>query len=253
MTDAVYPVIQEFSRYLPSFFGAALILVIGVLVAKVAKMVVYRMVASLQRSPLLSNTPLEMVMGESESVGKVAELVSTVVYWVLLCLVLQHVFSVLGLFGLSELFARVVGYVPRVVSAVVVLVVVLALSGFVEQMVKQMVRSWSVDVARVSGVVAGYVVMVIGVLAAVSELGIARDFIMVLFVGLVAALSLGVGLALGLGGQDMVRTVVAKLGHEWQEKTAQGSSTSGMPSESPTPPETPTVAGSSKPRKRVGR
>jgi hypothetical protein len=120
-----------------------------------------------------------------------------------------------------------------------VLVIALGLGGLVESFVKQMIRSWDVDVARMSGVVSGYVVMIVGVLAAVSELGIARDFIMVLFVGLVAALSLGVGLALGLGGQDAVRRAMAKL----EENLETRSSTQEMPTEADSP----------KPRRRAAR
>lgn len=253
MTDTLYTLLQELARYLPNFLGAALILIIGVLLAKLAKVVVQRMVVSLQHSPLLSNTPLEMVMGETESVKRMAEMISGAVYWLLICLVLQHVFAALGLLGLSALFAQIVSYVPRVLKAVLVLLIALGLSGLVESMVKQMIRSCDVDVARMSGVVAGYVVMVVGVLAAVSELGIARDFIMVLFIGLVAALSLGVGLALGLGGQDAVRRLTLRLSEEWESKSTHAETAEPTVGEFFSSPETKAEAGNSKPRRRGGR
>ncbi len=55
--------------------------------------------------------------------------------------------------------------------------------------------------------------MVLAVMVAFSELGIARDFILILFIGMVIAIALGIGLAVGLGGQHLVRQLL----ESWSE------------------------------------
>ena len=56
--------------------------------------------------------------------------------------------------------------------------------------------------------------MVVTVLAAISELGIAQEFILIIFIGFVVMISLGFGLALGLGGKDLV----SKILNDWYKK-----------------------------------
>jgi hypothetical protein len=109
----------------------------------------------------------------------------------------------------------ILAYVPAVISAILVLFFGVLLAGLVESLVKGSIRSIDGKAARLLGKVSSYLVMTIAVLVAVSELGIASEFIMILFVGFVATISVGLGLALGLGGKD----VVAKMLDEWYDKT----------------------------------
>ena len=66
--------------------------------------------------------------------------------------------------------------------------------------------------------VSSYLVMTLSVMAAISELGIASEFIMILFIGMVSALALGVGLAVGLGGKDLVSRLLEK----WYQHNVRG-------------------------------
>jgi small-conductance mechanosensitive channel len=63
--------------------------------------------------------------------------------------------------------------------------------------------------------VSSYLIMVITVMAAVAELKIASQFISTLFTGFVYTLTLGLGLAFGLGSKD----VVSDFMQEWYQTT----------------------------------
>jgi small-conductance mechanosensitive channel len=79
----------------------------------------------------------------------------------------------------------------------------------VESFVKGTFRSFDPTTARLFAKIASYTVVTIASLAAIAELGIASQFIMILFMGVVFAFALGAGLALGLGGQDTVKKVLS--------------------------------------------
>ena len=49
---------------------------------------------------------------------------------------------------------------------------------------------------------------------ALSQLGIASGFVQTIFTGLVVALSLGLGLAFGLGGQEAAGRVIDRISKE---------------------------------------
>lgn len=209
--------LSEVSAFLPRLIGALLILVIGAAIARALKAVVIKLLETLKVSSWVNNTPVEHFLKNAEMGQKLEGVIGGVVYWLLMLLVIHSTVSVLGLQSLTVVLEKVLSYIPHVVSAVLVLFFGTLLAGVVESLVKGSIMSMDGHSARLLGKVSSYLVMTIAVMAAISELGIASEFIMVLFVGFVTMLSLGLGLALGLGGQDVVRDMLGK----WYAKTSK--------------------------------
>ena len=81
------------------------------------------------------------------------------------------------------------------ISAILILVIGLLLAGLVESLVKGSIKTIDGKSARLLGKLASYLVVILAVMIAISELGIAQEFILVMFVGFVSFLALGLGLA----------------------------------------------------------
>jgi hypothetical protein len=60
--------------------------------------------------------------------------------------------------------------------------------------------------------------MIFGALVAIGELGIAKEFINILFIGFIAMLALAFGLAFGLGAKEVVREVL----ENWYRSVKKG-------------------------------
>ena len=58
-----------------------------------------------------------------------------------------------------------------------------------------------------------YIVLMFTILASLSQLNIAANFVQTLFTGIVATISIGLGLSLGLGSKDLI----AKILNQWYE------------------------------------
>lgn len=208
-------VLTEVSAFLPRIIAALLVLIIGAALAKAVKKIIIRLLEALRLSSLLKDTPIEHFLANAELGHKLEEIVGSVFYWLGMLIVLHTTVTILGLDPLSELLSKVLNYLPNVISAVLVLFFGTLLAGVVESLVKGSIKSIDGRSSRFIGKVASYIVITVTVLAAISELGIAREFITILFVGFVAMISLGVGLALGLGGQEVVRKMLGT----WYEQT----------------------------------
>jgi hypothetical protein len=208
-------VLTQVSIYVPRILGALLILLIGAAIAKTIKRVVVAILEKMMVSKILTNTPVEHFFKNAEMSEKLEEIVGSVVYWLLMLVVLHTCISVLGLEPLSAVLDRILAYIPRVIASILVLFFGVLLAGVAESLVKGSIKSIDGKSSRLLGKVASYMVVTIAVMAAISELGIASDFIMILFVGFVGMLTLGIGLAVGLGGQEVVRKVLNK----WYEQT----------------------------------
>ncbi len=207
-------VIAHLSLFFPRILAAFLVLLIGVAIAKTVKKITTSLFEKLRFSKAIEKTPVEDFLENAEVGTKIEEIVGSLFYWLVMLIVIQTAVSVLGLTSLSVLLEKVLGYIPRVFSAIIVLFFGIILAGAVESMVKGAVRTVDGRSARLLSKVASYLIMIIVILAAVSELGIAKDFILVLFIGVVGTLVLGIGLALGLGGQHLVKDFLS----EWYKK-----------------------------------
>ena len=125
--------------------------------------------------------------------------------------VLQTAVSMLGLTSLSLILNKVLAYIPKIFSAMIILILGLIVAGILESVVKGAIRSidgLEAKRARIVGKITSYLTIVIFILASVSELGIAEQFITILFIGLVSMLTIAFGLAIGLGSKDVVHKVV---------------------------------------------
>lgn len=197
--------------FLPKVVGALLILLIGTFIAKWIKKLIEKSLEVLQLSKAIKNTPLEAFFKHAEMGTKIEHIIGSVGYWLFMLLVIQTSVSVLGLLSLATILDQVLSYIPKIFSAVVILFFGVLIAGVLESVVKGSIRSIDGRHARLLGKVASYLTLTIFVLVSISELGIAQQFITILFIGLVSAVTISAGLAIGLGFKD----VVHKMADDW--------------------------------------
>jgi flagellar biosynthesis protein FliQ len=209
--------LSEVSAFIPKLVAALLILLVGAGLAKAIKSLVVKLLETLKVANWVKNTPVEHFFKNAEFGEKMEGVLGSVIYWLLMLVVIHTTVSVLGLASLSHVLERVLSYVPKIVSSVLILFFGLLVSGVVESLVKGSIMSIDGKSARLLGKISSYLILTIAVLAAINELRIASEFIMVLFVGFVAMISLGFGLAIGLGGKDVVNEALTK----WYKQTSK--------------------------------
>jgi hypothetical protein len=207
--------------FLPRFILSAVILLLGFLVAQAVTKAVRRLVVRLFSQKQVADSPLgEVVMPMNSLRG--SGLFSSIVYALVLFLFIAIAGEVLGITFFSQIVSLVLAFVPNLAAALVVLVLGFLLAGIAERVVKQQFRRFFPSQALLAGTIASSSVIVLFFLMAIAELGIAQEFIFILFAGVVFTISLGVGLALGLGGQDTVREMLRSFVHRDENNRSSG-------------------------------
>ncbi len=202
---------QEVVVYLPKILTALLILIVGAGLARLLRRGVVKFFESIKVSHAIQNTPVELFLKNAELSTRLEVIIGSVIYWLMMLIVIHTTVSVLGLTSLSFILERILAYLPHIISAILILFIGIVISGIVESLVKGSIRSIDGRSARLLGKVSSYLVLVLTIMVAVSELGIASQFMIILFMGFVGSIALGFGLALGLGGQHLVK----KLLDDW--------------------------------------
>ncbi len=201
----------QVSLYFPKIIAALLILIFGTLIARWLRQLVMKSLEYIQVSRMLKNTPIEGFLANADVTTKIEGIVGTIVYWVFMLVVLQTAVGLLGLDSLTLILNTVLGYIPRIFSSMIIIVLGLIVAGVLESVVKGAIRSiegLEAKQARAVGKLTSYLTIIIFILAAVSELGIAEQFIIILFIGVIATLTIALGLSIGLGSKDVVHKIV---------------------------------------------
>jgi hypothetical protein len=210
LSPLIWQTINEIGVFVPRLLAAFAILLIGTAIARAIKGVLIRFLETFKVSSIVENTPIEHFLKNADLSHKIEFIVGTIAYWLVMLIVLQTSAAVLGLSPLTDLINRILNYIPNVISAILILFFGVLMAGVVESLVKGSIKTIDGKSARLLGKIASYLVVTVSALAAISELGIAKDFIVILFIGFVSTVSIGTGLALGLGGKNLVEKILGQ-------------------------------------------
>lgn len=204
-------VLSRLALFLPNLLGAILVFFIGWIVSGWTKSLVVKLLGWIQLHRAIEGTVINTFIKKAELKGKIEDVLGNIVKWVMVFIFFIAAINILGLSTVALVLNNILAYIPKVVSATLILLAGVLLAGVVESVIKGATGAIDVSTSRLLGKLSSWVVVIFSILAAVSELGIAAQFINTLIIGVVATLSLGLGLALGLGTKDLV----AEMLGEW--------------------------------------
>ncbi len=200
--------------FLPRLLGSVLVVIVGMVIARTLRGLLISSLRRLKLSANLEKTPLGQFLHNTEIKNTAEVIVSNIVYWILMLFVVYTAVTILGLDTASDLLNQVLLYIPKIFSALLILIFGILIAGVAEAFVKGLIKSVDPQTGRIVGKIASYLIIVLSSMAAISELGIAQQFILILFTGFVTAVSIALGLAFGLGS----KTTVERIMIEWQDR-----------------------------------
>lgn len=212
MSRSFQNVWNEIAAFLPDLLVAILLLLIGWLIASAIGKMVTRLLRTLDADQFLRESGAEVSFSRTGHRIDVSQLVGKLVKWFLLVIVLVTVFDTLGLEQINAfLTGQLLPFLPHVLVAIVVILIATVLAGLAENAIRILAETAGVRNAAFLGTIARTALWTLGILIAVSELGIAEEFIHAVFIGLVGALSLALGLSFGLGGRQAASDYIARM------------------------------------------
>ena len=116
--------------------------------------------------------------------------------------------NLLGLNTVTQVLNGLLSYLPNIFASILILFAGVLLAGFLEKLVKGSLGGIDLKLSRLMGKFTSYLVVVFAALAAISQLGIAKSFVDTIFMGFIAMLTIALGLSLGLGSKDLVKSVL---------------------------------------------
>ena len=196
-------------RLAPKVLAMTAVLVAGYLVAKLLARFV---VALSDRIGLPSAAERGGLLESMQRVGinrSVSSILGQIAFWFLMCVVLMAAFNILELQALSDAMQRVVAYIPKLLVATVVVVIGLLIANFLRGVIATSADRVGVTYAERLATGCYYVLALMTFIAAFDQLDIKFKLLEQMILMSFAALALGTGLAVGLGGREVVGGILA--------------------------------------------
>jgi hypothetical protein len=188
--------------YLPTLLGALLILIVGWIVAKIIKRLIETLLKAVRFDALADKAGITGILKKGNLKITAGELISGLVYWLVIIMVLVMVVNALGLPKASDVLASLFAYVPNVIAALFVLVVAMFLASFVSGIVQTAAGNANLPRPELYAGVSRWAIIIFAVTIALGELGIATLLVTTTFNIILGGVCLALALAFGLGGKD---------------------------------------------------
>ncbi|RJO60234.1 hypothetical protein C4544_05670 [candidate division WS5 bacterium] len=206
VTDAVRSSLQDVVNYLPDLVAAIIVLLVGIIVAWAVKTVIVRGLGFLQVKKYTDAIGLNKVITKDV---EVVDLLGDIAKWIVLLTFLVVALDVAQLSGANDILKDLLAFVlADVTRAIVILFIGVVIADLASRVVKATANSIGVKASEILSDIARWSIIVFAFLAALQQLGIAKDLINTLFMGIVALVAIAGGLAFGLGGKDAASEAV---------------------------------------------
>jgi hypothetical protein len=202
--------------YLPSLLSGILILAIGTVIALLLRSGVTRLLHRVGFDRLLARHGLADKAGWSGSRGAGAA-----AFWLTMLVVVTQAARALELDTIANGLARILGYAPHFIAAVLIFGAALLFGDWVRDRMQRRTEETGVVERGRSSLAPGFVraaILTLGAFMALRELRIAPEILIIGFTLVLGAIAVAAALAFGLGS----RHVAGRVTQDWYERKADG-------------------------------
>jgi len=194
--------------FLPTLISVLLILAVGWLIATLVEKGITRFLKLARLDSVSERIGIANVLTKGDINYTLSEIIGVLVYWLIMLVVVLAAVNALQLTVAAELLNQVILYIPNVIAGVFILVLGIFFANVIANTVRTAAATAGISQARTLGQVTQVVIIIFTIMEALNQLKIDTLVIQLLIKAVLAALALGVGLAIGLGCKDIAARYV---------------------------------------------
>jgi len=202
---------QKLTEISPAFFWAGLVLLLGVIVAKIMEKFIVNFLNKIRLNQLLKRIGLEEALLKIDTRLNAPRFFAQIVKWFFIIVFLMVSSEILGLPQFSQFLGRVIDYFPNIFISCLIFLVAAFLVDFSQKIVVGTLEKEKITYSRLVGKWIGWAIWLFAILAILYQLQIIPSLILTIFIGMVATISIALGISFGLGGKDLAAKILKEL------------------------------------------
>ena len=205
VVQALQPVVQMIAPLL----GMLLLLAIGFVVARFVARAIEALGNRIGLQTAAERSGLTESMKKVGIEKGVPAIVGQIFFWLLMSVFLLAGVNILGLPGVSETMQKLVEYIPNLLAAMAIVVIGLLIANFFRGVIATAADRVGISYADRLATGCYYVLALMTFIWAFEQLEVGFALLNQMILIAFGALAVGLGLALGLGGRDVVGGILA--------------------------------------------
>ena len=201
---------QQLSAFLPKLIGAAIILIVGWIVAKIVRTLSVKFLKLIRFNVVTEKARVDQFLADGGVKRSAIEIIGSLFYWLIMLIVILTAFNSLGLTAASALFNQVFLFIPNIIVAVLVLILGLFLANLLSVAVVTYLKNIEIENAETIGKLINYAIIIFVISISLTQLNIGTELISSAFLLVFGALCLAMALAFGIGGKEWAAGVINK-------------------------------------------
>ena len=200
---------------LPGIVVALVLVVLGWLIGMGVGSLVARVVGALRVDDALRSAKVNQVVERAGFRFSSGAFLGGLVKWFIIAVFFMVALNMLQLGPVTAFLNHIVFfYLPQVIVAVLILLIGALLADFAGRLAVGAASAADIGSPYFMGSVARWAIWIFAILAALDQLNVAPALVETLFMGIIAALSIALGLSFGLGGRDAAARYIDRVSKE---------------------------------------
>ncbi len=218
----IQPFLQQLVIFVANVILAIIVFIIGYLIAIGIGRLISEILKSVKFNKLFEKEGWRKALQRANIEVNPSEFVGAIFKWVFVIVSLLIAVDVLKLTSFAGFLTKVLDYIPNVIVAVLVFIVAIIISDIVEKVVRVAVERLKVGYGYLAASIVKWAIWVFTFFLILGQLLPNNALVVTLYsgivYGIVGALALGFGLAIGLGGKDTAGKFISDMYRKIEER-----------------------------------
>jgi hypothetical protein len=202
---------QNIVEVSPAVLGGILLLLLGFIIASSLKGLVVAFLKRIRLNQVLKRLGLDATLSKINVSFDVVNFFGDTIKWFFIFVFLMASSEIMGLTQFSRFLEKVIEYFPNIFIAVLMFVVAAFIADFSKKIVVGTLEKEKIVYSKFLGRLIHWGIWFFALLAILYQLQITPSLILVIFIGMVAAISIAIGIAFGLGGKELAAKILKEL------------------------------------------
>jgi len=204
-------ILKNLTEISPPIFWAGLVLLVGIFVAKWLGQISVAFLNKIKLNQVLKRMGWEEALLKIDTRPNAPKFFGEIVKWFFVVVFLMVSFEILGLTQFSQFLEKVLGFFPNIFISCLIFLVAAFLADFSQKIVVGTLEKEKITYSRFVGKWISWAIWLFAILAILYQLQITPSLILVIIIGMVATISIALGIAFGLGGKDLAAKILKEL------------------------------------------
>ncbi len=198
-------------EFWPNILGALGVILVGFFIGWLVEKAIVKSANKIKLTTLSNKIGLDNLLKKAKIRSHVSVIIGKFLKGYIVFMFLMAAANILDLHQIADFLNTIIAYIPNVLIALGILLIGIRFGETTSVIIETTLQVAKSSTAKIVASVAKYALIFFAAMAALTQLEIANEIVMTMFIAFVSMIALGGGLAFGLGGKDLVRDLLEDL------------------------------------------